>query len=64
MEDKSWLSFEKSGLVSDYLNYCKSSVGKYAEYKAENQGRSVEENGADVYFDRNDSKYDAGGRVR
>ena len=47
MEDKKWLSFEKSGRVSDYLTYCRSSIGKYADYET----------------DRNDPEYDAGGRI-
>ena len=65
MEDKDWLCFEKSGLVADYLTYCQSSIGKYAEYGVDNsRGRSVKQNGADLYSDRNDTKYDAGGRVR
>ena len=33
MEDKKWLSFEKTGRVTDYLTYCQSSIGKYAEYE-------------------------------
>ena len=40
MEDKKWLSFEKSGRVSDYLTYCRSSIGKYADYETDSQGRS------------------------
>ena len=63
MEEKSWLCFEKSGLVSDYLDYCKSSVGKYAEYETDSRERSVRQDGADLYFDGDDTKYDAGGRV-
>lgn len=64
MEDKNWLSFEKSGLVADYLQYCASSVGKYADYETKDRGRSVEEHGADLYPDRDDTECDAGGRVR
>ncbi|MEI3340015.1 MAG: hypothetical protein V8R80_08815 [Eubacterium sp.] len=64
MEEKSWLSFEKSGLVEDYLQYCKSSIGKYADYETDGAGRSVGQDGADMYSDWNDFKYDACGRVR
>ena len=30
---KNGLSFEKSGRVSDYLTYCRSSIGKYADMR-------------------------------
>lgn len=63
MEDKKWLSFEKSGRVSDYLTYCRSSIGKYADYETDSQGRSGMIYGADLHSDRNDSEYDAGGRI-
>ena len=33
MEEKEWLCFEKSGRISDYLAYCRSSAGKYSEYE-------------------------------
>lgn len=64
MEEKEWLCFEKSGRVSDYLAYCQSSIGKYAEYGTDSQGRSGNLDGADMYSDRDDTKYDAGWRVR
>ena len=63
MEDKKWLSFEKSGRVSDYLTYCRSSIGKYADYETDSQGRSGMIYGADLHSDRNDPEYNAGGRI-
>ena len=64
MEDKKWLSFEKSGRVSDYLTYCHSSIGKYADYETYSQGRSGNVYGEDLHFDRNDPEHDAGERIR
>ena len=64
MEDKKWLSFEKSGRVSDYLTYCHSSIGKYADYETYSQGRSGNVYWADLHSDRNDPEHDAGGRIR
>ena len=64
MEDKKWLSFEKTGRVTDYLTYCQSSIGKYAEYETDSQGRRGNIYGADVHSDRNNSEYDASGRRR
>lgn len=63
MEDKKWLSFEKSGRGSDYLTYCRSSIGKYADYETDSQGRSGMIYEADLHSDRNDPEYDAGGRI-
>lgn len=64
MEDKKWLSFEKTGRVTDYLTYCQSSIGKYAEYETDSQGRRGNIYGADVHSDRNNSECDASGRIR
>ena len=54
---------EKSGRVSDYLTYCRSSIGKYADYETDSQGRSGMIYEADLHSDRNDPEYDAGGRI-
>ncbi|MCC8028224.1 MAG: hypothetical protein LIO75_00185, partial [Lachnospiraceae bacterium] len=59
MREKEWVSFEKSGRVSDYLTYCQSSTGKFSEFGADTE-RCERQDGADLSTDATDNKACAG----
>lgn len=56
MKEKEWLCFEKSGRVSDYLNYCQSNAGRLGGYGDEDTKRCGRQDGADLYTDRYDTE--------
>ncbi len=63
MEEKEWLCFEKSGRISDYLAYCRSSAGKYSEYETAVARRCEEQDGADLCSDGDGAEDGSGRRV-
>ena len=51
MIENEWISFEKSGKVSDYLAYCMSSADRFGGCVQETAKRWEGQNGADMCSD-------------
>lgn len=59
-KDKSWMKFERSGRVADYLKYCEQSRNCCGSDSHNVRNEDDKNDGAELYADRYGSDFHAG----